>query len=468
LPAGSYDVTVDPVKEFVRPSRSKSAEVAEGQTVHMTFRTERTGAIEGRVVDENSDGVLRMQVAAVQRINLGGYIKVDGSGLSATTDDRGNFRIFNVPPGEYYVVASYLPRRLDINPSPRLGYTNTYHPNSLTLDAARPIVVRPARTTSRVDVAVTTRQLVTVSVRAVNSNGVALDKEARLSLHRRDPAFLDTSMRLPKLPKDGTFVFDDIMPGDYYLIVATSSRLEEAAYANVTVADRDLSLNVQTNTGARVSGRVLVDGAPLTAVAGVGSVSVWAHRPWGHLGMSYAEVPRAESQGTDRFELRGLRGPMVLEANIGAGTLVSIKRAGQTIAANALDLIGTETIDDVVIEFTRKMARLEVAVDGTGAVEPQPVLLALFSDDPSLWAQGHVQYARASAAPKFGERGPYSHVTLPPMVPGRYRIIAIPDPEISYPEDTTILEKFRPFATLVTLVDGQTAKINLDVVKFGR
>jgi hypothetical protein len=54
------------------------------------------------------------------------------------------------------------------------------------------------------------------------------------------------------------------------------------------------------------------------------------------------------------------------------------------------------------------------------------------------------------------------------MVPGRYRIIAIPDPEISYPEDTTILEKLRPFATLVTLVDGQTAKINLDVAKFGR
>jgi hypothetical protein len=59
-------------------------------------------------------------------------------------------------------------------------------------------------------------------------------------------------------------------------------------------------------------------------------------------------------------------------------------------------------------------------------------------------------------------------MTLPPMVPGRYRIIAIPDPEISYPEDTTILEKLRPFATLVTLVDGQTAKINLDVAKFGR
>ncbi len=468
LPAGSYYVTVDPVKAFVRPSRSKSAEVAEGQTAHMTFRVERTGAIEGRVADENGDGVLRVQVALVQRINFGGYIKIDASGLSATTDDRGTFRIFNVPPGEYYVVASYEPPRRDIKPLPRLGYANTYHPNSVTLDAARSVVVRPARTTERVDVALRTRPLVKISVRAVNSNGVPLDKEARLSLHRRDATFLKTSMRLPQLPRDGTFIFDDIMPGDYYLIVASSQRLEEAAYVNVTVADKDLSLNVQTNTGARVSGRVLVDGVPLTADSGVGYVSVWAHRSWAHLGISYAEVPRSELRSTDRFELRGLRGPMVLEANIGMGTLVSIKRAGQIIAGNALDLIGTETIDDVVIEFTKKMAGLEVAITGTGAIDPEPVLIALFSDDPSLWAQDHLQYARATAAPKSGERTPDSHITLPSMVPGRYRIIAIPDPEISYPEDTAILEKLRPLALPVTLVEGQPAQISIGVAKLGR
>jgi hypothetical protein len=96
------------------------------------------------------------------------------------------------------------------------------------------------------------------------------------------------------------------------------------------------------------------------------------------------------------------------------------------------------------------------------------VFLALFSDDPSLWAQGHVQYARATAAPKSGERTPGAHMTLPSMVPGRYRIIAIPDPEISYPEDTAILEKLRPIATPVTLVDGQTAKINIGVAKLAR
>jgi hypothetical protein len=473
LPAGSYSITVHPVSGFVHPSRARRAAVSEGQTVQVTIRIGRAGAIEGRVLDENGDGLLRVEVHAVRRLDIAGYTTIAPSGTSAKTDDRGRFRIFDVPPGDYYVVATYKPPRLDINSIPRAGYANTYHPNSTTTDRARPVVVRPGRTTERVDITLTTRQLVKVVVRAVNSHGVPLDKDARLSLHKRDPFYSETSLRFPGLPKDGTFVFDDIMPGEYSLIVAANHRLEEAAYVKVSVADQDLSLNVQTNTGAIVSGRILVDGVPLSAVGGVGSVSVFAHQPWGYTGLKYAEVPRAETHGTDRFELFGLRGPMVLDADIGTGALIAIKRAGQVIPGRAVDSIGTETIDDLVVEFTKASARLEVAVTKTDAAEdPEPVLLVLFSDDPSLWPQGHVLYERAVAsgasAVKSATPTAESSITLPPVVPGRYRIIAIHDPDISYPEDAVILEKLRRFATPVTLVAGEIAKISLSVTKVVR
>jgi hypothetical protein len=477
LPAGSYYITVDPISGFLRPRDAAFATLVEGGTAQVTIRVARAGAIEGRVLDENGDAVLGAQVHAVRRINIGGYVKVQGSGRWAMTDDRGRFRIFNVPPGEFYVVATYMPPRRDIDPKlQKLGFTNTYHSNAVTVDGARSIVVRPGRDTRRVDVTLATRRLVKVFVRAVNSSGTPLDKEARLSLTRRDPVDLPTSARSTNLPKDGTFIFDDIMPGDYYLIVATNYRLDEAAYVNVTVEDKDVSLNVQTNTGARVSGRMIVDGRPVGVGEDVGSgrtnVSVSATRPLGQGGFDYTKGLLSNTRGTDRFELIGLRGPMVLHAEIGLGMLVSIRRGGQEIAGKTLDFVGTENIEDVIIEFTMKTARLDVTVTGTSASDdPERVLLMLFADDSSLWHYGHVQYASAIAARPSGRRErptPQSHTTLIRMVPGRYRIIAIRDPDILYPTQTAILEKLRPFATPVTLVADEPARISIGVAKLGR
>ena len=475
LPAGSYSIAAEPVSGFVRLRPARRATVSEAQTTQLTIHLERAGGIEGRVLDENGDELTGVEVHALQRINIAGYTTIEPSGRSATTDDRGKFRIFNVPPGEYCVLATYEPPRRDINPIPRLGYTTTYHRNSLTLDAARLVVVRPGRDTERVDVTLTTRQLVRVSVRALDSNGVPLGKDGRLSLARHEPTFLPASVHFAFLPTDGMFVFDNVTPGDYSLVVTTSARLEEAAYLNVTVADKDLSLNVQTNTGARVSGRILVDGVPPSIGGALASQSVHvsARPPYGHWGLSYAEGHGTETRGADRFELAGLRGPMLIDASAGFGALVSIRRGGQAIAGKTLNFIGTETVDDIVVEFTTTTAQLRVTISGTSSTDdPEPVLLILFADDPTRWRDDYGQYARASAAPSSlrpsEKNNVDSDITLPPVVPGQYRIIAIHDPDMSYPTNTAILEKLRPHAKLVTLVAGQTERVTIGVANLGR
>ncbi len=475
LPAGSYSLTVNALNGFVTLQPARRAVVSDAQSVRVTIHLARAGAIDGRVLDENGDGLLGVEVHALRRINIAGYIMTQPSGRSAKTDDRGAFRIFDVPPGEYYVLATYTPPRREVNPVPRLGYTTTYHPRSLTLDDARPVVVRPGRDTARVDVRLTTRQLVRVSVRAVDSSGAPLGKDGRLSLARSEPTFLPASVHFAFLPTDGVFVFDNVTPGEYSLVAATSPRLEEAAYVSVTVADKDLSLDVRTNAGARVSGRILVDGVSPGAGAGPASqnVHVWARPPYGHWGIGYAEAKMAETRGTDRFELAGLRGPMLLDAGVGFGALLSIKRAGQPMAEKTLQLVGTETIDDITIEVTTKTAQLEVTVKGASPPdEPEPVLIVLFTDEPSLWVHGRFQYTRATASrpptPPSDQSTEESHITLSGIVPGRYRIVAIHDPDISFPTDTAILEKLRPYAGLVTLVSGQTETIAIPVTNLVR
>ena len=467
LPAGSYPIYVEPMSGFLRPQDTPGATLVEGGTAHVTIRLARAGASEGRVVDEQGNPVLGAEINVVRRHAVAGYVWMESFGGASATNDVGEFRLFNVPAGEYYVVAIHTPRERTNNPRRRIGYAITYHPASRTLAGARVVRVRAGHDTKRINVTMGSSRLVRISVHAISSTGAPLGREARLILSRLDPVHLNSSrVRYGRQEGDG-FVFDDVSRGDYYLVAESSFRMEEAAYVNLTIDEQDVSLNVQTNAGARVSGRVIIDGQSLGADTGVPwSVTVAARQPAGKYGIRYTRDSMLTNvRGTDRFELTGLRGPMVLSADIGLGALVSIRRAGQEIAGKTLEFAGTETIDDVEVELVRRVVTLEVAVTSSRAPDDsEPVLVMLFADDPSLWHDGHLRYTRVKAS-----RTP-TRERLIRLVPGRYRVIAIHDPDLGYylTGERALLEKLRPFATPVTLVAGEPAQITVKVTKLGR
>ena len=53
--------------------------------------------------------------------------------------------------------------------------------------------------------------------------------------------------------------------------------------------------------------------------------------------------------------------------------------------------------------------------------------------------------------------------SLGPVVPGRYLIAAVPSPEVVIPSEPAVLERLRPLAVPVTLVAGETAKVEVSV-----
>ena len=476
LPAGSYTINVDAVIGFVQLVRPKQTALNEQQTVEMTIRLERTGAIEGRIQDEHGDGMPAAQVQAVRRFNVGGHVTLGTSGASATTNDRGEFRLFNLPAGEYDVLASSMPSqqsRHGMDLVPRFGYANAYYPGSPALRGARTVVVRAGRDSERVTFALSPCRLARLSIQPVNSGGVPLGRDAQLTLTRRDDVYLSSSTRQTFRRDDGTFMFTGIAPGHYYLVVTTSARMEEGAYVNITIGEEDVSLRVQTNTGARVSGRIVIDGRPAgDDAASFANVTVSANPPLGKYGPMYGRVPLAHPRGTDGFELTGLRGPMVLWADVGLGALQSIQRAGEEIAGKPMEFVGTEEISDVVVTLTTKVAQVDVTVTGTSAAdEPEPVLVMLFPDNPALWGQTS-RYVKTTASGASARRlapapssGPAQYPTtqLIRVPPGRYLIVAIPDVDISFPGEPGMLAKLRPFAVPVTVVAGQTARIALRV-----
>ena len=115
-----------------------------------------------------------------------------------------------------------------------------------------------------------------------------------MTLTKRDDVFLSSFARQPSQREEGRFRFDRVPPGDYYLVMANGSRMEEMAYVNVSIDQEDVALRVQTNTGARVRGRVVVDGRAFGELDGrTGSMSVTANQPVGKYGPTVrARAPR--------------------------------------------------------------------------------------------------------------------------------------------------------------------------------
>ncbi|HEV8397248.1 MAG TPA: carboxypeptidase-like regulatory domain-containing protein [Vicinamibacterales bacterium] len=468
LPAGSYVIYVDAVNGFARLEWPKEATVTEGRTVETTIRMERTGAIEGRLQDYNGDGLPGMRLYAVSKRSVSGHAGL-GPAASTTTNDLGEFRLPNLPAGEYYVLATpYDNRPAAIDgrqePAPQTGSANTYYPGVPALQGARVVEVRAGRDSERVNFTMARRHLAKLSINPVDSRGVPLGRDAQATLTRRDDVYLSESGRHTSRREDGALLFDGIQPGDYELGVITSYRMEEAAYVKVSINEADVSLRVQTNTGAKVSGRVIVDGEPGDRTSRY--ASVFSMKPFGKYGFSYAREQAVHVERTDRFELTGLRGPMVVSADVGGGALVSIQRHGEEMAGKTVEFVGTETLDDVVVELTTRVAQLDVTVTSASArKEPESVLLFLFPEDPLRWHQGFVRYSRAlptSARP--GEISPVS-ARLIRLPAGRYLVAAVPDADGSYPTDVGVLERLRPLATPVTLVAGQTAKVTIVVAK---
>ena len=157
LPAGSYYINVGRTNGFVELARPKQVTVDEGRAVDIPIRLERTGAIVGRIADRSGEGLLGIEVFAVRRSEFRGRVTLMADyGSRGSTNDLGQFRLFNLSPGEYFVVAAPpVTTRLvdsprDLSTTRRSGFLKTYYPGSQEVGDARLIVVRPGKDVANV------------------------------------------------------------------------------------------------------------------------------------------------------------------------------------------------------------------------------------------------------------------------------------------------------------------------------
>ena len=507
LPAGRLVISTQAPAGFLFPT-PQTVEVAVGGSASVTIRLERAGAITGRVLDHEGDPLVRAQVMACQRRSVGGAWRMMTTG-SASTDDLGQFRLFGLAPGDFYVRAAYsMPSATTVAPGagPRLGYAPTFYPSALDIDGAQQVSVRKGQDTVGIEVMLQRAKVATVSGRAADSAGNPLaPRRGYVSLSQylegAGPGGFGARQQ-----EDGTFSFQNVPPGRY-LLSATAGMSEgpngmpsERASRTVIVDGDDVIADIQTNSGATVSGRVVVEGtgAGSTAAApgptGPARIMVSA-RPsdpmTGVGGFSAGQPTPAAEDGT--FQLTGLRGALLPQASGSRAVLRSVTYGGEDIVATGLTLAGTERIEGVTITLTTETAMIDGMVTTSGG-EPAEAWIIVFPDDETRWFPMspfvRIGRSRPTAAASGGRGAPAPSTSpgaspsasaasrlaggfvSPMLLPGRYAVVVLPVNDGSYPSpgttpatDRESLRQLRAGAKLVSLTAGQTVTLQLQLKK---
>jgi hypothetical protein len=283
LEPGSYIISAESKGFVLDPESERSVVNVKPEYVQseVTWKLIRTGAISGRVTDSDSDPIVG---AAVQVVPV--TQKKGGVSLNAATNDRGEYRAFDIPPGRYHIAVSYEPGfqqrqvrmqhpRTQSGVAPEGTYAVTYYPAALDWKLAQTIDVEAGADLQGYDVQILGAKGVTVRGTVVAAGGAPAGAIVFVSLSPMRGAIGLRSYDNLIQDSSGVFELAQVLPGTYAL-TATAPLGDKRLSARQVVEVGSANLNgiqltlapPQTVTGLIVSPVAQSKSATKLATAG--------------------------------------------------------------------------------------------------------------------------------------------------------------------------------------------------------
>ncbi|HLK67291.1 MAG TPA: carboxypeptidase-like regulatory domain-containing protein [Bryobacteraceae bacterium] len=118
--------------------RGEPLELTAGAVKKVDLQLTPLGSITGRITDENGDPVRQVQVA-VMGFDHGPAGKTLQARTVVQTDAAGEYRIYDLPPGKYYLRAKPQSAQMPGMAQPGSSYATVFYPNALQASSATPI-----------------------------------------------------------------------------------------------------------------------------------------------------------------------------------------------------------------------------------------------------------------------------------------------------------------------------------------
>ena len=427
----------------------------------IAFRLQPHAVLSGRILDEDGEPMANVQVQVLTPRYMQGKKQLMPLG-SGSTNDLGEYRIFGLASGKYYVSATYqsmgmgymaIDRSANANRMDE-GYAPTYYPGSNDFSAAVAVPVAAGRPVSNIDMKLTRVRTVRVKGKVTNPPGVGPGR-TMVMLTPRDSAGFNMFSRNMAAPqgKDGKFEIRGVTPGAYNLVAQYfdgSTRYASRIPVNVgngNVEDVDVTLQ----PGQEISGIVRIEGETESKL---GSLNVML-QPKDFGPMMGGGSSRINDDGS--FTMKNLT-PDTYRAAIFGGQNLYTKSiyVGQQEAKNGEVTVpeGTAPTITLVLSAAGGQVSGSVKAEKEGATRGAMVVLvpsAEHRDDPQHF--------------KFGSPDQYGKFSLTAIPPGDYTLYAWDNVETGAWQDPEFLARFQNKGKSLSIKEKDSVTAELELLK---
>ncbi len=499
VPAGRYTVAVSK-SGFVsltygqrRPLQAGTPlQLADGQQLKgVNFQLPRGSVIGGHVLDEDGEPVPGAMVRILRYQYQQGERRLTPAG-TAQTDDRGQYRVWGLMPGDYYVnaltrlpglgggrggpggrgggpggrggpggaiasavaafaggnVAALFGDPTDDQDS--LNYAPTYYPGVASMNDAKPISVGLSQEVLDINFGMQLVRMSRISGHVENPDGTPVTSgNVNLSADTAGGRGNQIGVAFGgRIDWDGSFAVNNVPPGRYILRArGNDSDTPQFAAQPVSVNGEDLTdFTVILSGGATLGGTVTFQ----TGQSAVPDLAQFRISAPSTDQSAFGPQPNARLDKDGHFTLEGVpAGPHLVRSagNARGFVLKSVTVGGRDMTDTPVELRAGEKVGNVAIVFTDQLNEISGTITTEQGTPMSEYTVLAFPTDTSLWRPQarQIMTARPDQTGKYRIRG---------LPPGQYYLVTVDPAEQGEWFEPTYLDAHRGNAVRVTLAEG--------------
>jgi protocatechuate 3,4-dioxygenase beta subunit len=402
------------------------------------------GVITGRVVDEDGDPAALASVTLLRTGYAQGRKQLMPGGRNVTANDQGEFRVFGLAPGRYYLMASYRPLSTEEAALSAQAYAPTFYPSAISADSAAPVEVTAGSALRGIDIRLQKMSAVQIRGRVLD---VATNEPVRgaiVMLSPRAGVIATPAAERVVRVRGGAFEMDGITPGSYVLSAHANREQQLSARMLLEVGQSDVNdLTLALTPGAEIAGVIKMAGGTGELPRGL-RVQL---EPASESGYPIAPVKqdgsfRVQHVQADTYSVRvyGLPDTAYVQ---------EIRFADAAVGESGLDFSRGFTPGELAITVALTAAHVDGTVlDDKG--QPFAGATVVIAAD-----KGKAQTVRTDQSGRFAAGG---------LAPGEYRLWAFDDIEAGAWDDPEYMKPHETHAERITVKDNDHPTVQLKLL----